>query len=84
MSAMGRLARSLSEKSSPTQLEEVKRLIAGDTQSETSIAIDSTGLHIVVGYNDLRGFFSFTVSVSYSDDASPVITVPSGSEYVIV
>jgi hypothetical protein len=41
------------------------------TQSETSIAVDSTGQHIVVGFNDFRGFNSNPVSVSgfmYSDD----------------
>ena len=41
------------------------------TQSETSIAIDSTGQHIVVGFNDFRGFDLAQTSVSgfmYSDD----------------
>ena len=41
------------------------------TQSETSIAIDSTGQHIVVGFNDFRGFDLEQTSVSgfmYSDD----------------
>jgi hypothetical protein len=40
-------------------------------QSETSIAVDSTGQHIVVGYNDFRGFGLNPLSVSgfmYSDD----------------
>ena len=40
-------------------------------QSETSIAIDSTGQHVVVGFNDFRGITATTVSVSgfaYSDD----------------
>ncbi|HEV3215164.1 MAG TPA: Ig-like domain repeat protein [Vicinamibacterales bacterium] len=40
-------------------------------QAETSIAVDSTGQHIVVGNNDTRGFNSNPISVSgfaYSDD----------------
>ena len=42
-----------------------------ETQSETSIAVDSTGQHIVIGFNDFRGFATNPVSVSgfkYSDD----------------
>ena len=41
------------------------------TQSETSIAVDATGQHIVIGFNDFRGFSNNPVSVSgfmYSDD----------------
>jgi len=40
-------------------------------QAETSIAVDATGQHVVVGFNDTRGFSSNPVSVSgfmYSDD----------------
>jgi len=40
-------------------------------QAETSIAVDSTGKHIVVGFNDTRGFSLNPISVSgfmYSDD----------------
>ena len=40
-------------------------------QAELSIAVDSTGQHIVLGYNDTRGFSLNPVSVSgfsYSDD----------------
>src|SRR6267142_2869352 len=40
-------------------------------QAELSVAVDSTGQHIVVGLNDTRGFSSNPVSVSgfsYSDD----------------
>ncbi len=40
-------------------------------QAETSIAVDSTGQHIVIGYNDTRGFALNPISVSgvmYSDD----------------
>ena len=42
-----------------------------ELQSETSIAVDSTGQHIVIGFNDFRGFARNPVSVSgfkYSDD----------------
>jgi hypothetical protein len=42
-----------------------------DTQSEVSIAVDSTGQHVVIGYNDFRGFLSSPISLSgimYSDD----------------
>lgn len=41
------------------------------TQSELSIAVDATGQHIVVGFNDFRGFNRNPVSISgfmYSDD----------------
>ena len=40
-------------------------------QSELSIAVDATGQHVVIGYNDFRGFSLPTVSLSgfmYSDD----------------
>jgi hypothetical protein len=40
-------------------------------QAETSIAVDSTGQHIVIGFNDTRGFALNPISVSgvmYSDD----------------
>src|SRR5215472_4817110 len=40
-------------------------------QAETSIAVDRTGQHVVVGFNDTRGFSSNPISVSgfmYSDD----------------
>jgi hypothetical protein len=40
-------------------------------QAEVSIAVDSTGKHIVIGFNDTRGFANNPVSVSgymYSDD----------------
>lgn len=40
-------------------------------QAETSIAVDSTGMHIVIGVNDTRGFSLNPISVSgfqYSDD----------------
>ena len=41
------------------------------TQAELSIAVDSTGQHVVVGFNDFRGFSSNPLSLSgfmYSDD----------------
>src|SRR4051812_48553648 len=31
-------------------------LVASTLQSETSIAVDATGQHVVVGFNDFRGF----------------------------
>jgi hypothetical protein len=40
-------------------------------QAETSIAVDKSGKHIVVGFNDTRGFNNTPVSLSgfmYSDD----------------
>ena len=46
-------------------------LTASQLQSETSIAIDTTGQHVVVAFNDFRGFTASTVSISgfmYSDD----------------
>ena len=46
-------------------------------QAELSIAIDSTGQHIVVGFNDQRGFLLNPVSVSgfmYSDDGGTTFT----------
>ena len=41
------------------------------TQAETTIAIDPTGVHVVVGFNDFRGFNLNPLSLSgyaYSDD----------------
>lgn len=41
------------------------------TQAEVSIAVDSTGQHVVVGFNDFRGFSANPLSISgfmYSDD----------------
>jgi hypothetical protein len=46
-------------------------------QAETSIAVDSTGNHIVVGINDTRGFSLNPTSVSgfaYSDDGGATFT----------
>src|SRR5262245_55242345 len=37
---------------------------ASQLQSETSIAIDSTGQHVVVAFNDFRGITATTVSIS--------------------
>src|SRR5262249_31445107 len=34
------------------------------TQSETSIAVDSSGQHIVIAFNDFRGFSTTTTSIS--------------------
>jgi hypothetical protein len=41
------------------------------TQAETTIAVDSTGQHVVIGFNDFRGFNQQPFSISgymYSDD----------------
>jgi hypothetical protein len=49
-------------------------LLASSLQSETTIAVDATGQHVVVGFNDFRGFRDptrFPTSISgfmYSDD----------------
>lgn len=45
--------------------------LPGGNQGELSIAIDDTGQHVVVGFNDFRGFSSNPISVSgfeWSDD----------------
>lgn len=47
------------------------------TQSEMSIAIDTTGQHVVVGFNDFRGFSTNPLSVSgymYSSDGGKTFT----------
>jgi hypothetical protein len=47
------------------------------TQSETSIAVDSSGQHVVVGFNDFRGFALNPVTISgfmYSDDGGQTFT----------
>ena len=49
----------------------------GSTQSEMAIAIDPTGMHIVVGFNDFRGFNLNPLSLSgyaYSDDGGLTFT----------
>ncbi len=46
-------------------------VVAPGGQAETSIAVDATGQHIVIGFNDTRGFARNPISVSgfmYSDD----------------
>ena len=50
---------------------------ASGAQAETTIAMDPTGQHIVIGYNDDRGFNLDTVSISgfaYSDDGGRTFT----------
>ena len=52
-------------------------LQASELQSETSIAVDRTGNHIVVGFNDFRGFGNSVPSISgfmYSDDGGKTFT----------
>ncbi len=51
-------------------------VLAGNL-AETTIAVDSTGKHVVVGYNDPRGFNTNPVSLSgyaYSDDGGKTFT----------
>lgn len=46
-------------------------------QSETALAIDGTGMHVVIGYNDFRGFTITPNSLSgysYSDDGGLTFT----------
>ena len=46
-------------------------------QAETSIAVDRTGQHVVVGYNDFRGFSTNPLTLSgvlYSDDGGKTFT----------
>ena len=61
------------------------------TQSELSIAIDATGRHVVVGFNDFRGFNTNPISVSgymYSNDGGRTfvdggqLPVTTGTEMV--
>lgn len=63
---------------------------AGGTQAEVSIAVDSTGQHIVLGFNDTRGFAKNPLSVSgfmYSDDGGRTFTdggqLPSPANQVV-
>jgi len=50
----------------------------GATQSEMSVAVDRTGRHIVVGFNDFRGFNTPTLTslsgFAYSDDGGATFT----------
>jgi hypothetical protein len=48
----------------------------GATQSEMSIAVDQTGMHIVVGFNDFRGFANpqSLSGFAYSDDGGITFT----------
>jgi len=55
--------------------EDEELVVVSSLQSETSIAVDATGQHVVVGFNDFRGLLidptRFPTSVSgfmYSDD----------------
>ena len=56
---------------------EDEAVVAPALQAETSIAVDATGQHVVVGFNDGRGFSSNPFSVSgfmYSDDGGRTFT----------
>jgi hypothetical protein len=64
--------------------------VAGQTQSETAIAVDSTGQHIVIGFNDFRGFRATAISLSgfiYSDDGGATFVdggqLPTGPTRVV-
>jgi hypothetical protein len=49
----------------------------GGTQAEVSIAVDSTRQHVVIGFNDFRGFSRDPLSISgfmYSDDGGVTFT----------
>jgi len=51
--------------------------VPGGGQAEMAIAVDTSGQHIVVGFNDTRGFALTPVSVSgfaYSDDGGLTFT----------
>jgi hypothetical protein len=59
-------------------------------QAETTVAVDSTGFHVVVGYNDFRGFLTATTSIQgfeYSDDGGLTFTdggqLPTGPITVV-
>jgi hypothetical protein len=49
----------------------------GSGQAETSIAVDRTGQHVVIGYNDFRGFSTNPLTLSgvlYSDNGGKTFT----------
>src|SRR4051794_11970340 len=61
------------------ECEDEAPLVASTLQSETSIAVDATGQHVVVGFNDFRGFSDSTKPTSlsgfmYSDDGGRTFT----------
>src|ERR1051325_3150962 len=66
MSAMGQLAHQISSGAlaPAADAERVSQVNAAGTQSETSIAVDSTGMHVVVGFNDFRGLSNPALSIS--------------------
>lgn len=78
LAASGRLDKKIARARAELGNLDVNRVVDKDKkkgptggQAETSIAIDSTGQHIVVGMNDTRGFGLNPISVSgfaYSDD----------------
>src|SRR5262245_50483533 len=72
----------------PTHRETLVRLPG--TQSQTSIAVDSSGQHIVIGFNDTRGFGLNPIRISgfmYSDDGGATFVdggqLPSAGENAI-
>ncbi len=80
-----------SAQSSPClNVPDCPELSAPSTQAETSIAVDSTGQHVVVGFNDFRGFSSSTLSLSgfmYSNDGGATFVdggqLPTGPTTVV-
>ena len=61
------------------ECEDEAPLVASTLQSETSIAVDATGQHVVVGFNDFRGFADASKATSlsgfmYSDDGGLTFT----------
>jgi hypothetical protein len=85
LSAMGRHAYRIAHKETCSQVEDDCGEDTGDDddmdsgggfQSETAVAVDPTGLHVVIGFNDLRGSTLAPPSVSgfaYSDDGGKTI-----------
>ena len=64
------------EQGGPGPLEDGGELPGGN-QGELAIAVDDSGDHIVVGFNDFRGFNNDPISVSgfmYSDDGGKTFT----------
>src|SRR5262249_50856227 len=53
-------------------------IVESTLQSETGIAVDATGQHVVIAYNDFRGFSRDPISISgfsYSDDGRVTVVV---------
>jgi hypothetical protein len=71
LEAEARAALSALEGQDPSAQADEDDAFARGGQAELSIAVDTTGQHVVIGFNDTRGFQLSPVSVSgfmYSDD----------------